>query len=323
MQWTELKARLLSAGGARLEGAPAERFIARSTAGPGAGGSGAVFFLRDGKRVRLGLSPESEIRIIHDGNGEARLLFEGTEYHGRLDLPGYHCPEQAFITVSSGCIFRCRYCPVPHQKEQRRKSIDEILAMVQAVRNRIKSIAITSGVLESIEEEERYVLGVVAALRWFGLPIGVTIYPGAEAPDRLYALGVAEVKFNLETATSALFAKMCPGLDQQDIWDALDRSVQLFGKGHVFSNVIVGLGETDAEMESCIRKLTARGIIPVLRPLNPAAGLCDLNRPPAVRLIRLNTLLEKALAENGLDTRMALTMCTACTGCDLVPGRDI
>jgi hypothetical protein len=31
---------------------------------------------------------------------------------------------------------------------------------------------------------------------------------------------------------------------------------------------------------------------------------------------------EQALEEAGLDTREALTMCTSCTGCDLVPGRD-
>jgi hypothetical protein len=31
---------------------------------------------------------------------------------------------------------------------------------------------------------------------------------------------------------------------------------------------------------------------------------------------------EGILAEEGLDTRQALTMCTNCTGCDLVPGKD-
>ena len=43
MQWTDLKARLLAVGQAHLTGEPAEHYIARSAAGPGAGGSGAVF----------------------------------------------------------------------------------------------------------------------------------------------------------------------------------------------------------------------------------------------------------------------------------------
>ena len=55
-------------------------------------------------------------------------------------------------------------------------------------------------------------------------------------------------------------------------------------KNRVFSNVIIGLGETDAELEACIRKLTSHGVIPVLRPLNPVAGLTGFARPTAERL---------------------------------------
>ena len=36
MQWNDLKARLLAAGAVSLSGEPAEQFIARSAAGPGA-----------------------------------------------------------------------------------------------------------------------------------------------------------------------------------------------------------------------------------------------------------------------------------------------
>ena len=39
----------------------------------------------------------------------------------------------------------------------------------------------------------------------------------------------------------------------------LKKSVELFGRGHVFSNVILGLGETDEEMEACILELTTLG----------------------------------------------------------------
>ncbi|HVP25557.1 MAG TPA: radical SAM protein, partial [Methanomicrobiales archaeon] len=99
-------------------------------------------------------------------------------------------------------------------------------------------------------------------------------------------------------------------------------SVKLFGKGNVYSNVIFGLGETDEELERCIEDLTSSGVIPVLRPLNPSAELASVPRPTAERILRLCGILEKALRRHGLDTRKARTMCTACTGCDLVPGRD-
>jgi biotin synthase-related radical SAM superfamily protein len=98
--------------------------------------------------------------------------------------------------------------------------------------------------------------------------------------------------------------------------------VKLFGKNRVFSNVIVGLGETDAELETCCKKLTSLGVIPVLRPLNPVAELAGTPHPSAARLKKIFLMHERALAAAGLDPRLAVTMCTNCTGCDLVPGRD-
>ena len=321
MQWKELKARLLSVGSARISGEPADQYIARSAAGPGAGGSGAVFFAKGSHRVKLALNPASSIEISHRGNGTADLCFEGQLIPGRLLEPGCHCPDQAFITVSGSCIFRCRYCSVP-KIGGRRKSHEEIVSMVESLRHRIHAISITSGVQTSIEEEESYVLDIVRHLTRFNLPIGVSIYPMEKTPDLLKELGVAEVKFNLEAATPELFAKMCPGLDYDRLWQVLDRSVELFGRNRVFSNVIIGLGESDAEMEACIRKLTSHGVIPVLRPLNPVADLVGTPRPTAERLSKIMAIHSQALTEAGLDARLAHTMCTNCAGCDLVPGRD-
>jgi biotin synthase-related radical SAM superfamily protein len=274
-----------------------------------------------GHRVRLSLDETSGVEIVHRGGGIADLFYGTLQLNGRLEQPGLHCPKQAYITVTGSCAFRCRYCPVPSLKGGR-KSIPEIMRMVESVRDRISAISLTSGVQETIEEEEAYVLDVVKALRRFDLPIGVSIYPTEEAPDRLYALGVAEVKFNIEAATPRLFAEMCPDLDYDLIWGVLERSVALFGKNRVFSNVIVGLGETDAELEQCITRLTRRGIIPVLRPLNPVADLSNRERPSPVRLRTIFAIHADALERAGLDPKEALTMCTSCTGCDLVPGRD-
>ncbi len=321
MQWKELKAQLLETGSARLTGEPADRFIATSTAGPGAGGKGSVFFAMGNHRVKFAINPRSSIEIAHRGGGVADLYYRDQQLPGRLLEPGLHCPDQAFITVTGTCIFRCRYCPVPGCSG-RRKTIGEIIDLVESVRHRVTAISLTSGVLGSIEEEEAYVCEMIRHLRFFGLPLGVSIYPTDQTPDRLEALAVAEVKFNIEAATPALFAQMCPGLDYDRLWRVLDRSVELFGRGRVFSNVIIGLGETDAEMEACIGRLTSHGVIPVLRPLNPVAGLAGSPRPSAERLRKLFAIHREALVREGLDTAGARTMCTNCAGCDLVPGRD-
>jgi len=321
MRWIDVKARLLEAGSARISGEPADDYIAKSTAGPGAGGKGSVFFAMGSHRVKLAINPLSPIEIAHRGGGVADLYFSDQQIPGRLILPGLHCPEQAFITVTESCIFSCRYCSVPLLKGKR-KTVEEIMNLVESVRHRVSAISVTSGVAGSIEEEEAYVCEVIRHLSFFELPIGVSIYPTEKTPDLLYSLGVAEVKFNIEAATPKLFAGVCPGLDYDLLWRVLDRSVELFGRDRVFSNVIIGLGETDAEMEACINKLTSHGVIPVLRPLNPVAGFTGTHRPSAERLKAIYAMHARAIAAAGLDPSSALTMCTNCAGCDLVPGRD-
>jgi biotin synthase-related radical SAM superfamily protein len=321
MDWIGLKARLLESGTARLAGHDARPYISSSTAGPGAGTSGSVFFSTGNGSVRLALDPGSPVTIQHTGGGTAVLQLDGQRITGILEPVALHCPRQAYLTVTGGCVYRCRYCEVPAVSAGR-KTPEEIRALVDSVADDIDAIAITSGVFTSVSEEEDYVVSVIQSLPDLGVPVGVSIFPGENTAQRLYDAGVAEVKFNLETATRDLFSAMCPGLDRDTVWRAIARSVPLFGKGHVFSNIIVGLGESDDDLEKCIRKLCAIGVIPVIRPLTPAGELSGYPRPPAERLIHIQAIHARALREAGLDPRAARTMCVKCTGCDLVPGRD-
>jgi biotin synthase-related radical SAM superfamily protein len=321
MVWLSLKAQLLEQGTARFVGSDAHQYISSSTAGPGAGTFGSIFFSTGEGRVRLALDPGSPVVIEYTGSGTAVLNLDGQRIEGFLEPVALHCPRQAYITVTSGCVYCCKYCEVPAITAGR-KTPEEIRALVESVADRIDAIAITSGVFASIGEEEEYVIAVVKSLLHFGIPIGVSIFPGEMTAERLHDLGVSEVKFNIETATRDLFSDMCPGLDWDAVWKALAQSVPLFGRGHVFSNVIIGLGERDDELEDCIRALCAMGVIPVIRPLNPASELTSYQRPPAERLIRVQAIHARLLSKAGLDPWDARTMCVECTGCDLVPGRD-
>ena len=321
MEWDELKAAILAGGPARVTGRPVSEFLAVSVAGPGAGGQGSVFFSTGNRRVRIPLGEGDDLVLEHLGGGNVVLHVGKEALEGRLEPVALHCPRQAYITVSGGCIYHCRYCRVP-ALGGRRKSIAEIVKMVEDVRDRIDAIAITSGIASDPEEEEEYVISVIRALKGFSVPIGVSIYPVTGTPDRLLAEGVAEVKFNVETATDEIFRTMCPGLDRQEIIRVLARSVELFGRNRVYSNVIIGLGETDREMEDCIRELASMGVIPVLRPLNPDGELAGWSRPSAERLVRLFRVHGRILEQEGLDPCRAVSMCSACTGCDLAPGRD-
>lgn len=320
MNWTRLKAALLAEGTARISGSPVDP-AEGSHAGPGAGDRGSVFFSAGDKRVRLSINEESKVIIEHLGDGRAVLHFGEILQEGFIESPALHCPRQAYITISEGCIYRCRYCNVPFQKPTI-KTPEEVISMIEEVFDDIDCISITSGVIGSPEEDEERVLEIIRQVKMFNLPIGVSNYPIEGTPQRLFDVGVTEVKFNLETATKELFSMMCPGQDREGIIKALRESVEIFGKNHVFTNIILGLGETDEEMKGCISKLCKMGIIPVIRPLNPKAELANYPRPAKERILEMFKHLKEQLKENDLDPCKALSMCVACTGCDLTPGRD-
>jgi biotin synthase-related radical SAM superfamily protein len=48
-----------------------------------------------------------------------------------------------------------------------------------------------------------------------------------------------------------------------------------------------------------------------------------MERPSTERLLDLARYLKEALEKNSLDGTAALTGCYRCTGCDLIPGRDL
>ncbi|MDO5846236.1 MAG: radical SAM protein [Methanocorpusculum sp.] len=317
-----VKADLLFAGRARVTGRELKTPAHISHAGPGTGSAKTLFFTDGISRVRLTADSEGEIEIEND-NGSARLMFRDTVVRGRLEEAPCHCPKQAYITLSEGCIFACRYCKVP-SLEPHIKSADEVCALVrEAAGAGAECISLTSGVLGSPEEDAERLYALLPRLKMFGLPIGVSVYPVPGMPEKLYALGVSEVKFNLEAATAGLFHEMCPGLGREEILAALRRSVELFGRGRVYTNIILGLGETDEEMKTCLRACAGEGIIPILRPLTPSAELAGFPHPSAERMRAMAEFLRDELVKNGLHPDAALTMCAKCTACDVAPKRDV
>ena len=81
--WESLKAQLLEVGTAQLTGADASEYESKSTAGPGAGGRGSVFFSYEGHRVRLNVAddspPTGTLRsLVNSKNREATVRVRHT-----------------------------------------------------------------------------------------------------------------------------------------------------------------------------------------------------------------------------------------------------
>ena len=239
----ETKALLISAGTVQLDEPRTGGQI--STAGPGAGGQ-SVFFQSGERLVRLSVAAKSPLRIERRQSGVAIFKGEREIARGQLVEPLLHCPKQAYITVSERCIYDCRFCAVPKLKGSV-KSLETIRQMVEKARmtGNLRAISLTSGVEVSPEHEAQRVSQIVRDLSSFGVPIGVSVSPFPGVNQMLKSAGAHEVKYNLETMDRDLFQQVCPGISFQVIMDALQEAVDIFGKNRVFSNVIVGLGESD------------------------------------------------------------------------------
>jgi biotin synthase-related radical SAM superfamily protein len=322
----ELKAFLISTGSVSIDPSliPQTR---GSTAGPGAG-TGSVFFRAGEKRVRLSINKNSPLSLIRvKGDEDIAIFYKGSELaSGKLEPAPAHCPEQAFITLCESCIFDCKYCPVP-KLQGHVKSEEEILGIIDEVlkSGNLKAISLTSGVENSVEGEVERVLKLLPSLKKYNVPIGVSVYPTESCSRKFYNAGVSEVKYNVETMDSEIFKRVCGELALDYILDRLREAVEVFGKNRVFSNFIIGLGETDDCVRDGIETLAKMGVIPVLRPVNPhplRIGDCFTERPSPERLLKLAKIEAEILKKYELNPKLATTMCLKCTGCDLVPFID-
>ncbi|AKB53288.1 Biotin synthase-related enzyme [Methanosarcina barkeri MS] len=287
-----------------------------------------MFFRSGKKRVRLSINKASPLSILKvEGEGGVGVFYQGKEIvRGKLEPAPAHCPDQAFITLCERCVFDCKYCPVP-KLQGHVKSDEEVLNIIDEVlrAGNLKAISLTSGVETSVEGEVERVIKLLPALKKYNVPIGVSVYPTEGCSRKFYEAGASEVKYNVETMDREIFKKVCGDLSFDYILDRLREAVDVFGKNRVFSNFIIGLGESDDSVRDGIETLAQIGVIPVLRPVNPhplRAGDCFTERPSPERLLKLAKLEAEILKKYGLDPRLAKTMCLKCTGCDLVPFID-
>lgn len=320
------KARLISVGSIELP----EVFRPSgpvSTAGPGAGEKN-VFFRSGEGRVRLSVAESAPLKLEELAGNEVAIFDNGVEVaRGVLEKPLLHCPRQAYITVSERCIYDCKFCAVP-KLSGGVKSKERVVEMVAQARDtgELEAISLTSGVERSPEEEVLKVADIIRDLRRFDVPIGVSVTPALKSSEILKVAGADEIKYNVECLDPDLFGKVCPGVSLEKIKMALLDAVGHFGENRVFSNVIIGLGESDRALREGIEELAEIGVLPVLRAVYPHPLRRDaikMTRPSAERLIDLARYTRRVLDEHGFRGDIAETGCYRCTGCDLIPHRDL
>lgn len=333
---TLLKAKLLEHG--RIHVADKKQLLYmpdRSTAGPTAG-IDCVFFGFEGRLVRLQISPTPDVCSYVPGKG---ILFQGKLYPAVEVESVLHCPEQAFLNLDSRCRFSCHFCVTPLLSSHVNRSTmreEVVVRIVNKVREKIRGVALTTGVPDTPEESVRHMASVVKALRErFGdsLPIGVEpLVTERRHVDMLYEAGADEIKINVESYDPETFRRVCPDIDYNVNLEMVRYAAEVFGENKVCSNIIVGLGEPEHSVDEGARALAWMGVVASLRPLSVHPAVAEklseatggkAGRPSAERMIRHAVNHREVLDEAGLDTRKFRTMCLKCTACDIVPQRDL
>jgi biotin synthase-related radical SAM superfamily protein len=310
-----------------------------STAGPGAGVT-AIVLAFEGMRVKKGISREKgDFELVPHGD-KFSLLFEGRPFIKEVEIKPtvFHAPDQAFFNLDSRCIYGCKFCTSPLLEKDKTKGLtpDEVADMIIAAHPKegFDAVAITSAVPDTPEETVARIIHVVKRVRK-ALPqmtIGVEPYVSSlDQIDRLKQAGADEIKMNIETFDRTIFQKVCGEKDYDWILRALERSVKVFGRGKVTSNIIIGLGESDENVIEGLEHMSRIGCVVTLRPLR----LNKMNTSPLTealgpiepitedRILRLAKLQKEILARNGLSALSFKTMCQRCGCCDIVPFVDI
>ncbi len=316
--------------------------FSRSSAGPG--GGAVSLFLSIGESVlRL-----EAVREPHRG---ARTMLTLREIEGRFDIcrgrrtlvrgviplkAGFHAPGQAFINLHDRCRFRCAFCTLPVAPGKGLPAV-RWAALIKAAlaSGKVDSVALTSGVPSSPAGACRDLARLARSIRrdFPNVPIGVEPYT-VDAKDLrlLRKAGASELKLNVQCATPAIMARVCPGLEWNGVMENLEAGVRFFGQDRVCSNLLVGLGESDREALRTVGTLAAMGVAANLRPLrvnelNAGPLGRALGRRPrtpgAPRMLRLAAAQKRIFSEHGLDPTGFRTMCHRCTACDVEPFRDI
>lgn len=150
---------------------------------------------------------------------------------------------------------------------------------------------ISGGTLPGTKAEDAVIMALEALKRHTGLK-QVPGYANISAPadlsqiDRIQKTGISSIVIDLEVWNPHIFKAICPGkargVGRENFLRALEYAVSVFGKGHVWTALVMGLEEKENYFEAA-EYLAERGICVVMSPWIPVRGSkLEGHRPPRV-----------------------------------------
>ncbi len=225
-------------------------------------------------------------------------------------------PTTAYLMTytEGGCSANCGFCPQARSSLSRRSLLSRVLWPDYATEEVVDRLKRGDGIIRRICIQAVNYPGffddVLALLREIveatDLPISLDTMPlNRDQMETLRNTSLDRISIPLDAATHKLFDEVKGrSAGGPYTWEghleALSVAVEVFGKGRVFTNLVVGLGETEEEAIGLIQHLLQKGVNTALYAFTPVEGtkLADQPQPNLITYRRIQ--LARHLITKGL-----------------------
>lgn len=236
-------------------------------------------------------------------------------------------------TVVQRCIYwgteeQCGFCGIELTRGEQTipvKTPAQLAEVCTAARDYdgAVDVTLTTGSINRRDRGALYISRCAHAIKEAsGLPIQVQFEPPDDLGvlEQVRAAGVDAVGIHIETFDPDVLARVAPGKAQcgvEGYFRCWERAVQVFGRGHVTTYVILGMGERRELIEQGCARAIELGVYPFVVPLRPVPGtlMADTPTPDADYVASVYRSVSAMLAESGLDHVEAKAGCARCQAC--------
>jgi len=236
-------------------------------------------------------------------------------------------------TVVQRCIYwgteeQCGFCGIELTRGEQTipvKTPAQLAEVCTAARDYdgAVDVTLTTGSINRRDRGALYISRCAHAIKEAsGLPIQVQFEPPDDLAvlEQVRASGVDAVGIHIETFDPEVLARVAPGKAQcgvEGYFRCWERAVEVFGRGHVTTYVILGMGERRELIEHGCARAIELGVYPFVVPLRPVPGtlMADTPTPDADYVASIYRSVSAMLAESGLDHVEATAGCARCQAC--------
>ncbi|MTV25496.1 MSMEG_0568 family radical SAM protein [Nitriliruptoraceae bacterium ZYF776] len=259
---------------------------------------------------------------------------DGIPYHHIARL---HGDDVLASTVRQTCVRygedeRCRFCAIEASLragattgvKTPRQLAEVATAAVEL--DGVRQVVLTTGTSPGPDRGARYLARCVAAIHEAvpQLPVQVQCEPPAdlEVLTLLRDAGTTAIGIHVESLDDDVRLRWMPGKATVPLTDyeaAWDEAVRVFGRNHVSTYLLVGLGEDPDELVAGATRLIARGVYPFVVPYRPLAGTLAVRdghpAPDPAVVASVSERVAAALRAAGMRGADQGAGCAACGAC--------